>query len=360
MGRARALRDAYQKLIEEHPQPGAIPLTVLDVYRWLEDEQLFPRGNNGKRSSILSYPSTKNDCSATAVADAFCARCGLRKVYHPAPVKSEGSGLFDGHAHSTVSLSLATLTSPCTTFVEAISLPPLLDIKYLIGPFPENTASWFPYALAPSVFISPFVDREALRVDPAALVSCANPGLVSSIERLTQRWDIRYPSLRSNDNVREDGRTLADRTTLHRPKPEVFDRVAPYATLALLTRSVVKLLIRRGLESFRRDEMSLRSVERQDRSRRRGGQASGEASSTRRLLTPSHIFRGLASAARNEVLDSSVLIALSRLGESVHSEVAIGMGNNREEAFTNTLSNSAAYIDTRSRVVEKRIKAEEA
>lgn len=336
--------------MEEYPQQGEIPLTVFDVYRWLEDEQLFPRSSSVKRPSatVLPHSSAKQSFSAIAAPDAFCARCGLLKAHHsvPAIVKTEAEDpvLFGGGgdegAHSSASFSLNMLTSPCASFVQAVVLPPILDIKHFLGPslVPTDT-SGSPYSLTSAIFSTrSSKDDRPLHVDSADIVACADPSLVSSIEELLWRWDIhsfeRPSAENTGDNVGED-KPLADRTMLHRPRSDVFAHTAPSALLALLTQSMVKLLVRRGVESFRQDESSSSGPrERQDRSRRRGAhvhtpptQKQTPGSARRRLLTPSHIFRGLASAGRSEVLDASALVALSRFGESVHSEVAIGISS---------------------------------
>lgn len=327
MGRARALWDAYQKHLDSHSQHDPVRLTVFDVYRWLEDEKLFPRSNDGKIASSSSHLSRRNEYPASAAPDAFCARCGLRKLHHPAPFKTEDSGLHDAQAPTTISLSLDTLTSACAAFVETVSLPPLLDIKYFVGRSAANSGpSWSPYAFSPAIFVPLSPRANTLQINSSDLVACADPNLISSIQRLVQRWDINRLRSTLDDDIPEYT-TLARRTALQGSRMELCDRVAPYALLALLTRSIVKLLVHRGLGSFRQDEASTRLLERQDRPRRRAGPIPQISSTvTRRLLTPSHIFRGLAAAAQSGVLDSAALIALSRLGESVHSEVAIGMG----------------------------------
>ncbi|PSR70459.1 hypothetical protein PHLCEN_2v13610 [Hermanssonia centrifuga] len=109
---------------------------------------------------------------------------------------------------------------------------------------------------------------------------------------------------------------LADRSRISRVAPvtvdnspaDIEDELAPFALLSLLTTSFTKFLIRRGIDSYHRDEAGLRAL---------GRQRTRKNTPVKRLLTPSHIHRGLLHNAPQSAEDAAVLLALAPLGISL-------------------------------------------
>lgn len=78
--------------------------------------------------------------------------------------------------------------------------------------------------------------------------------------------------------------------------------MAPYALLSLVARSVTKGLIEGGLEEFRRDEAGLRALGTRNRVRKNV--------QVKRLLTPSHVVRGLVRVGSSQTTSESSLLAV--------------------------------------------------
>jgi len=165
----------------------------------------------------------------------------------------------------------------------------------------------------------------------AALVATANPRLFGAIERLVvDRWKLDHYSSYRVDQL-EDGLSgdsnstggYMDKTPDHcrrrelarlhgRTKEEMEDALGPMALMSTLATCMVKMLVDSGVECYRRDESVLRTTgPRGGRGQARwrgGGGGLDQTGTPRRILTVSHVVRGLAMAGREEARRTRVLL----------------------------------------------------
>jgi hypothetical protein len=98
-------------------------------------------------------------------------------------------------------------------------------------------------------------------------------------------------------------------------RSEVDAQLAPYALLASVTKNFIKLLVSSGLDTANRDMTMF------------AAKAKAEGQSTRRtkrlrdrLLTPSHVIRGVAAGSvRHGHLEATLSLCLNKLGLGVSS-----------------------------------------
>ncbi|KAL6302839.1 hypothetical protein BKA93DRAFT_379999 [Sparassis latifolia] len=335
MGRARALRDAYQRHCASHPEQDHLPLTGSDVYRWMEDENLFPRPVSRKRMVQEAKPQAiKRDVepgSVAALSEIFCRNCGLHIIFHPTGVKREGLFPPDVTPRWTLN-SMTTAPTACLTFSGARTRLPLFDVLSLTasrtGPrqYPLNAAL--------------FSERDACRsgdtpLSISALVASTDPNFITALRTLVSSWNLEQ--FNAGDQISADQNALlSTRTKLHQPREKMEEQLAPYAILALLTKSFAELLVHRGLDAFRYDEAAFRTLGREDRWRCRDNTQTNPI----RLLTPSHVLRGLSMHVQGRLADGAALLSVARLGASLaprahitdaptlHSEEIIGQATN--------------------------------
>ncbi|OBZ68771.1 hypothetical protein A0H81_11328 [Grifola frondosa] len=313
MGRARALRDAYQRLVtsELQQESGFTPLTTADVYRWLEDEGLFHHSTGSKHKDAPQKSQDERQEEVLPIhpdREVFCRTCGLHQSHHPAVIKSEYPG--DTKIFRSIQPGpRISGTSPCMSFNGESTRLPLLDIERLLNPASNNV----PYGLCPAVFaVPPPVISHGYIPSSSDLVSIGDPKLISAIRALAGIWKLEHLGWEAETTPENDH--LSSRTELDRPKAVIDDQLAPFSVLAMLTKLFVRLLVHRGMDAFYRDEAATRTIERYDRSVRRPGWGA-DSSALRRLLTPSHVLRGLATHVQHGLTDSAVFLCLARMGE---------------------------------------------
>ncbi|KAI0927055.1 hypothetical protein AcV5_007694 [Taiwanofungus camphoratus] len=321
MGRARALRDAYQREITSLPlSTDSTALTTADVYRWMEDENLFPHAVANKQRHEVEDGGTQQGSAAAAppTTDIYCRYCGLHQLLHPLGVKSELTGSADpSTVQATSTIAVGPGLDACVAFnVESVRIP-LLDVNRLLNqPQSASLMPDLPYSLSPAIFAIPTPSQALPRAcvpSPADLVTMADPKLLLAIRAQVARWNLAcfdpVDQKRTDDNAVSLSHSL-----LALSRQEIVNRYAPHALLALLTTSMIKLLIHRGIDAFRRDEAALRMLGRAERSRRRQGATPTPAH--RRLLTRSHVLRGLIDGAPGGLTNSAALLCVARLGQA--------------------------------------------
>lgn len=147
---------------------------------------------------------------------------------------------------------------------------------------------------------------------PQALVSAADPRLTLHIRRLVENLGLSKfrPRLKTAENP-----TIYPIDALGGHHLEIRNTVAPYALLALVTKSFVRVLVERGLEVANRDKIIGAGL---SSSRPQKGNRRGQATASR-MLTPTHILSGILTRGRGrctspDALDTVVLLCLSKLG----------------------------------------------
>ncbi|RPD62519.1 hypothetical protein L226DRAFT_330040 [Lentinus tigrinus ALCF2SS1-7] len=364
MGRARALREAYNNVASQSSNADLRPLTTVDVFRWLEDEGLFlrPDGAHAAQSGMQSTSSRKRQ--STSESDPrgkdFCRACGLQRAQHPTSEEQEVD----------IKPSMTTLVTPalgaalgfCTSFREdddASTRPPILDVDALLSPHSgtdSDRRTPLPYGFSSAIITprprlpcSAEEDPSALRFHPEDLVAVADPRLTVAILRMTalpvaqqarqaRRADPKADPHTDSHSARSPERdpvasspseslALSPRTLtttsslglldLQQPRADVLAHLGPSALLASTVKVVVRHLVARGVDAFRQDEAALRSVV-SGRHRHRAGRDS--SAPPQRLLAPGHVVRGLARQAQTDVAAAALLLCTARLGERGSSE----------------------------------------
>ncbi|KAI0632214.1 hypothetical protein C8Q77DRAFT_1158877 [Trametes polyzona] len=339
MGRARALRDAYTQLIEQSGDADAIPLTVVDVYHWLEDEGFFLRPADGlsEAQKLDAKSSRRQRAPAEGAADAYCRTCGLHRAYHPnVPSEEDTKPVVD---IKPAALGAALERGLCMSFAGEEAPPtrrPIFDVDALLAFTPTGAAEEeVPYGLGRAIFTAPPPSSGrtmALAAPPANedLVAVADPKLVVAIQRLT---GLPYPHKtafveRSDAN---GGGAPAPVTTL--PRAEAATRLAPAALLAAVLQPFVRQLVGRGVDALRQDEAALRVATGRHHERARRATAvtaggSSSSSSPRRVLAPSHVLRGVARMPVGAAggAGGALRVCLGRLGQQRSALALLGSG----------------------------------
>ncbi|KAG9225960.1 hypothetical protein CCMSSC00406_0006418 [Pleurotus cornucopiae] len=265
-GRARAIRDAYnQDIHTKHPGDSRFqPLKTVDVFDWLESKCHFIRDRPSRITSNLSPPPvTQTKMIGGEALDAWCGYCGLR-LDDDASVHASGSCIFTGAATQPVSPN---------------SIPPLDSLSILRNP----TTSVAP-AIVPTASLS------SSRFKPRSLVAVADPKLTVGVMNTVSL--LKLPTFQTPHNQRP---FPLDR--LGNIVSEVDAQLAPYATIGLTLRSLIKVLVGSALD-----------VAKEDKHNRE--QSSGIVAS-RRVLTASHLMRGIARGQQESSTLEAKLLYLS-------------------------------------------------
>ncbi|KZT11963.1 uncharacterized protein LAESUDRAFT_160608 [Laetiporus sulphureus 93-53] len=309
MSRARALRHAYEKHVASLPDTdNLIPLTAVEVYRWMEDENIFPRAALEKAAATAS--SSQDELAQHL--DEYCPFCGLIQPLHPAVVKDDG-----GDNVKPAEIFSFTRGSSnwavCTTFNAPTPRLPLLVLNHLMGKISDaGPAEPLSYELHPTIYSVPYPSTQGpgVAMSSSDLPAFVDPALVYAIRNVSAMWRLKHFAAASQ-LFSDSANDLSGRTGVNRPRQELLDDLAPYALLAAVTRSMVKLLVHDGVSAFRRDEAALRALGPDDRPAKRRAQTTP---AIRRLLTPSHIARGLELNAGRGLVGSAALLSLALLG----------------------------------------------
>lgn len=292
-----------------------IPLTTGDVYQWLEDEGQFPRPF---KDTVVQNPQppakkTKGSSSQPLIPAILCSVCGLNHQHNPSSataIKTESVT----HAPS------CTLVHDDTGW-QRMSM---LDARRLLGlpssPISDQLPT--PHLLAPgqvldtpkSIGVHPIEPTSISRFLSSSrdLVAIASPELVIAIQKLIRPLSLPHFELGSSEQFQ---RTWE----LDKPRAQVEAQLAPYALMASLTKNFVGLLVNTGMQTATLDSSMAAARARAE------GRSTRKTKQTRdRLLTPSHIIRGLAGVQGSSICSATAL-CLTRLGISA-SESFVGMG----------------------------------
>ncbi|KAK7054687.1 hypothetical protein VNI00_003150 [Paramarasmius palmivorus] len=230
-GRAKAIRDAYAETLEKEGI-RSIPLTVGDVFRWLEDEGYFIRDEK-----VEEQPEIKGKAkgrSREQPDDQWCRVCGLGYSFH----------------------TIATTTGT------NVGTPSTSDFRCRIVP------KELQYYRIPTIDVEIALKKHLLRAKGATTApdSSQVPTTHSRLARSkmdTSEWVRR---LRNHDIVMAVEPNLTEfrfLTTSNRPNypiaavgtnlDAVRASVAPHAYLALVMKQFIQYLVKAGLETSRRD-----------------------------------------------------------------------------------------------------------
>lgn len=322
-GRAHALREAYAALCASEPWKDGradVPLTTGDVFRWLEDEGLFPRDT--KRVLVESTETRRARRQAVKADERpdeymhedYCRSCGLHYTLHPAAsgehhvqssVATEGVKIEPTFPGLPIASPAPVTACPGFNAPRPLDLPVIDVNRFLSVSSSVDGNSRAPCGLHPTLFsqVAPHRSSSVLGSpsdDTArALLAAAEPSMVRAVHALA-RLGAPAPPLRN------DGRDAA------------AHELAPSALLALAVQSFARTLVRRGLDELRRDEAGARA---QTRARRKVG--AGVA----RLLTPAHVARGVVRAAPSVAACGALVLCAAPVGMALPAVPADAAGD---------------------------------
>ena len=263
----------------------------------MEEERLFPRdASAAKTTKDDDRTGSGKAAGSHQVLEAYCRFCGLRQSLHPG-AKTEDDASKD---------TKPPLVAVCTEFNAAPAQPPLLDVQKLLEYRPGDVHG-LPHGLSQKLWTTASSNSTPKRSPSSAdLVAIAHPGLLAAVRALAAEWhlaNLQAPIPPLQDTAGD----LESRAPVNRPRHELLDDLAPYAMLTAALGCMVRLLVRSGLDAVQRDEAAQRGLVRRSRGK-------VETASARRLLTPSHISRGLTDNAGRGLAESAALVCLAGLG----------------------------------------------
>lgn len=258
-----------------------IPLEIADVFRWLEDEGHLARPARKTRikatsPSVQTGPQLPNDPSSQT----HCSVCGLLH-FISMPAKAEAGETAvkaEGDGQQQVQSSPPDICP--LTFLHPTGFPLLDATQFLHNGRPER----MPYNLTPFLLNQPEPAQDKLATYRSRdFVEAVDPHLTMSIRKIVASI---------HDQPVDD-------TLFHNQssRDSVYDELAPFALLGSILKPLVARLVQGALEIAERDRIFLL------------GTGRVPPSSGPRLLTPSHVMRGL----RRESGRDALFLAFSRL-----------------------------------------------
>lgn len=244
-------------------------LTTGDVYAWMEDEGMFPRP---KQPAIKIIEKEEGKTANKVLLEEWCPACGFTYSQHPIKdvMKTEGRVKAEP---STSSPSFI-----CGIVKKQSVKIPIVDVTGLLS---RNS----------DLSVGHGHRASQLTLRPRELVAVSDPTTTIAIRSIIFPLPLSSFPTPHLTNLR---------------KQEIETHLAPYALLSLLTKSVIKALVKGGLEVMRKEVLGLRKGK---------GNGNGKV----RLLTPSLLMRGLEEGGGGERLS----MLLGRVGVRMEMESAL-------------------------------------
>ena len=277
--RARTLHSLYL----EHTTSSSsqhIPLTIGDVYAWLEDMSLFPR----PAASVRRLPDVKKKAKekekegTPMVGDIPCPICGTKKRLHPGYESKSEDSLWTCSVVPWPDQSRLTRL-PFINLISMIASSDELERALYNPPFRTQ-----PGDVAPTIQAPPY-SLPTLGYSPRDLVTLSPPDLILAVHKTIS--DLQLPHF-------PRGALKGNRSRFLDSKEAVEQGRAPAALLAASLKPFVSTLIRLALDVAKHDLLVVTSA---NTSAATG--KSGRASRSKKVpfvLTPSHVLRGVKSS----------------------------------------------------------------
>ncbi|KAL4081108.1 hypothetical protein J3A83DRAFT_4204794 [Scleroderma citrinum] len=275
--RARTLHARY---LEHTASPSSqhTPLTVGDVYAWLEDMSLFPRPAASAAPLPEAKKAKEKEKEGTPMAaDLPCPVCGIKKRLHPG-YESKSDGV------------LWTCSVVPKSDQERLTKRPFINLIDRVAPWDELGQTLYgashsvqPGNVAHTNYISPHL-FPAFRYSPHDLVTLSSPELILAVQKTVSSLQLRHLS---GDIVKDEHPRFLE------SKEAVELKIAPAALLAAFLKPFISALIRPALEVAKHDLLVVTSS---NTSAHTG--KSGRGGRTRKVpfvLTPGHVLRGVKS-----------------------------------------------------------------
>ncbi|KAJ6519691.1 hypothetical protein C8R45DRAFT_31247 [Mycena sanguinolenta] len=319
-GRAMAMRDAYSDAVLGGLTEDVTILSTADIFAWLHTNGYFPKGT----------ATIKKAQDHHALKTGLCRVCGLAYSIHPA--FSEPSAFKVESRGPSVNESFVCQVVPMEWQIQRF---PIIDISRLLPQRRQrqNVTPLDPAALIASVSASMPAQGSGQQLDVRVtdsiwdsrarmLLAASNPNLITAVRHLVSA--LKLPAFASSPPpASPDFPPFPISPALS--AAEVKADVAPYAMLALLIKPFVRALVVGAQDVSARDRH--RALVPTD-GRPRGRHAISSSDRDRRMLTPSHIVRGVVARGWdwNDELGGAMMRCLARIGVPLHERQPVTMG----------------------------------
>ncbi|KAJ7900206.1 hypothetical protein B0H14DRAFT_3423601 [Mycena olivaceomarginata] len=310
-GRAMAMRDAYTEAVSAGLTEDVTMLTTADIFAWLHSNGYFPKG----------AATIKKEQHQQAFKTGLCRVCGLAYQVHPAPgdqgpLKPLLAGVDENFVCHIAPMEWQMKRLPM------IDLNRLLPQPKQLAPPGGPTTMIVPLKAPISAQLYSRRPPEARIGDSTwdsrapALLAVSNPNLIAAVRRLVSA--LKLPSFTDPPpSAPPDFPQFPIDPAMS--AAEIQADVAPHAMLALLTKSFVRTLVVAGLDIAARDRHRA-LVQADGRPRRLPVLSDLYNDRERRMLTPSHILRGVVARGWDwtDELGGAMMGCLARSGVPLH------------------------------------------
>ncbi|KIJ64656.1 hypothetical protein HYDPIDRAFT_40390 [Hydnomerulius pinastri MD-312] len=298
--RARTLHGLYVEQTSSLPRSQCTPLTVGDVYAFLEDASLFPRPSPSTSALVelkkKEKEKEKEKEGTPVTGEESCPVCGIKKRLHPGyDVKSEDSSPYwrctvvpQFEQHRRARLPLASVVGMLTGYGG------LESAIHGLQPPPQSMAGSVSIYQPMKISLPPF------RYSPRDLLTLSPPELILAVQKSISTLHLpRFPSLPSH---RQNPTFLESRERTER-------NLAPAALLSATLKPFISTLLRSAIEVAKRDAMAVSGAN----AAATGGKGSRmkRAKKIAFVLTPGHVLRGLQLPPTPAVADARQLHNIS-------------------------------------------------
>ncbi|KAF8213181.1 hypothetical protein K438DRAFT_1803521 [Mycena galopus ATCC 62051] len=312
-GRAMAMRDAYSDAVLAGLTEDVTMLSTADIFAWLHTNGYFPKGT----------ATIKKEQDDQAFKTGLCRVCGLAYQIHPT-FNEQGTPKTEPRALTGVDESFVCQIAPIEWQIKRL---PIIDISRILPQRKQNTTpvgrTTMIVPLNAPLSVQVHSKRPEVRAGDStwdsrapALLAVSNPNLIVAVRRLVSV--LKLPSF--TDPPPPDSPDFPQfPINPVMSRAEIEADIAPHAMLALLTKSFVRALVAGGLEIAGRDRHRA-LVQTDGRSRRLPVLTNLYNDRERRMLTPSHILRGVVARGWdwNDELGGAIMRCLGRSGVPLH------------------------------------------
>ncbi|KAI9452441.1 hypothetical protein F5148DRAFT_502809 [Russula earlei] len=293
--RARALREAYEKLREEKAPGDDYPyLTTGDIFSWLADTGLSLRQTVPRSAPANTRPGKRTfEGIISSAVDTFCAACGFESVGH-----------LSAQDNSWEESSGGSCGRPCR-----MSRLPLLDM----GPIARAQSHRHPIDPVNSLL----VEKASCRWSIREILSTTDPSLIFAVRCIIAPLELScFPKLQNTSiasagvpcpnstavTTMVDGSEIVPRSDLATSSEALSISLASSAMLALAVRGFARRLVNSAVIAFA-----------SDCARAKGG--------PRAVLSPGHVSRGVAGSflTRGDLADIPLPPLALAVSTLVHS-----------------------------------------
>jgi hypothetical protein len=318
-----AMRDAYTEAVSAGLTEDVTILTTADIFAWLHSNGYFPKG----------AATIKKEQHQQAFKTGLCRVCGLAYQVHPAPgdqgaLKPLLAGVDENFVCHIAPMEWQMKRLPM------IDLNRLLPQPKQLAPPGGPTTMIVPLKAPISAQLYSRRPPEARIGDSTwdsrapALLAVSNPNLIAAVRRLVSA--LKLPSFTDPPpSAPPDFPQFPIDPAMS--AAEIQADVAPHAMLALLTKSFVRTLVVAGLDIAARDRHRA-LVQADGRPRRLPVLSDLYNDRERRMLTPSHILRGVVARGWDwtDELGGAMMGCLARSGVPLHRMQPNHVGSEQE------------------------------